>query len=104
MVQLQVWQESAHIDGNYFVIAPGGGETWGDNAKYKRWPEGHFASLAKHFLSREDRTVVLMAGPGDEAICESIRKDLPEERVRMVCEPDLITNRNSNRRTFSILS
>jgi heptosyltransferase-2 len=50
----------------YFVLAPGGGESWGKDAHYKRWPAEHWTALAG--LLREDtRARIIVLGSASEA-------------------------------------
>jgi ADP-heptose:LPS heptosyltransferase len=56
----------------WFVIAPGGGESWGKDAHYKRWPAEHWVELARQ-LKRGTRAVVIVLGSESEAdLVESI--------------------------------
>lgn len=52
--------------GPWIVVAPGGGESWGRDAHYKRWPAESWAELVC-VLTRETRASVAVIGSRSEA-------------------------------------
>jgi len=65
------------ISGRYAVVSPGGGVTWGRDARYKHWPVAHFAELLRRLRERGcfDGVVILGAGHEKE-IGESLERSL----------------------------
>ena len=62
-------QAAAIDEKSIYVLCPG--------AEYgvtKRWPTGHFASLAQHLINNEpNANIILLGGKGDHALGESIK-------------------------------
>lgn len=60
------------------VAVPGGGESWGKDARLKRWPVAHFAKLfelinAQKSLSSEPLKVLILGGKNEYDLAESLR-------------------------------
>ncbi len=64
------------LDAPILAVAPGGGESWGKDARLKRWPVQHFASLiGKFFQEKKWKGTVLILGSKSES-------ELGEELLR----------------------
>jgi len=65
------------ISGRYAVVSPGGGVTWGADARYKHWPVERFAELVRDLRVRGcfDGVVVLGAAHERE-IGEALKRSL----------------------------
>ena len=50
----------------FFVIAPGGGESWGKDAHFKQWPAHFFAELASGLKIRYGMESAVILGSGNE--------------------------------------
>jgi len=55
----------------------------------KRWPEGHFATLAERIVRELSGTVVLLGAPGDRALGERIARATTEDIVNLIGETTL---------------
>ena len=53
-------------EGRYLVVAPGGGESWGKDAHFKRWPVPYFADLSARLIAQLGLDGVWIAGSGSE--------------------------------------
>lgn len=51
---------------NWIVVAPGGGESWGKDAHFKRWPARFFAPLIQRLKTEFDFQHVLILGSRQE--------------------------------------
>src|SRR3989338_8217023 len=51
-------------------LIPGGGESWGKDAGYKRWPAECFAKLADKLVEKKSATIILMGGLVELDLCE----------------------------------
>ncbi len=69
-----------HGDG-LIGIAPGGGDSWGTQAHYKRWSPGHFAGLCDRLAAAGHR-LILLGSDTDNPVAEKIQKKL---RVPLPC-------------------
>jgi len=55
------------------VLAPGGGESWGKDAHFKRWPAANFAQLVRLLQERiEFDTVLILGSAGEKSLGEEI--------------------------------
>lgn len=59
-------------DSRLVVIHPGGGRNPGMVMDAKRWPPSHFAALANRLARRLNAQVVVVGGPGDEALVTQV--------------------------------
>ncbi len=56
--------------GRYLVVAPGGGESWGCDAHFKRWPVPFFADLSNRLAERlAFEGVVIVGSPAEKELC-----------------------------------
>ncbi len=58
---------SAGVWGHYAVIAPGGGESWGRDAHFKRWPAERFGVLFEKICKEQHFNGVVLIGSRSEA-------------------------------------
>jgi lipopolysaccharide heptosyltransferase II len=56
------------------VLAPGGGTNPGMDLPEKRWLPTHFAALGDRLRAEFQATIVLLGGPGDQALCATVRQ------------------------------
>lgn len=60
---------------SYLVVAPGGGESWGKDAHFKRWPARNFAQALLEFRKRIDfESVVILGSRGERNLGEEIER------------------------------
>lgn len=72
----------------YFVVVPGGGESWGKNARLKRWPPRHFASLIEKIRSQfgaEFDQMIILGGAGEKLIGDQLRERLSGFQAHNLC-------------------
>ncbi|MBI5023394.1 MAG: lipopolysaccharide heptosyltransferase II [Candidatus Omnitrophica bacterium] len=60
------------VRGPVIGLVPGGGESWGKEAVYKRWPAGSFAKLADKLIEKSAAQIILLGGPPESQLCEEI--------------------------------
>jgi len=72
-----------HIDRNEKIIAiiPGGGASWGKAAIYKQWPAENFASVADLLIEKYAAKVIILGGPDDTDICDSVLKAMKQKAI-----------------------
>ena len=68
------WLGARGIDFNkpLFAMVPGGGASWGAQAKNKRWPADKYADLADKIIADSGAAVILMGDAGEEQLCQEI--------------------------------
>ena len=73
------------ISGRYAVVSPGGGVTWGRDARYKHWPVAHFVELLRRLRQKGCFDGVVVLGAGHEVeIGVSLKRSL-EGPVANLC-------------------
>ncbi len=77
------------------ALAPGGGKTWGESARYKYWPREKFAGLFKRLPSDEIK-IVLIGDSSDMSFCDDLF-NLSEAKAVNLC------GKTSLRQFFSLL-
>lgn len=76
----------------YAVVAPGGGESWGKDAHFKRWPVRFFAQLIQKLKSRlAIPGVVILGSTGERELAGELasRIDLPSVNLAGDCSLNL---------------
>ena len=54
------------------AIVPGGGASWGEAAKYKRWPAAKYADLVDKIVEKSSSEIILMGDPKEKDLCADI--------------------------------
>lgn len=63
---------------SYLVVSPGGGESWGKDAHFKRWPAKYFSDFILQLKARLDfERVFVMGSAGEKELAAEIIKSLP---------------------------
>jgi lipopolysaccharide heptosyltransferase II len=53
-------------------IIPGGGASWGKDAKYKRWPAEKYAKLADKIIEKSKVAIILMGDHKEVDLCHEV--------------------------------
>ncbi|MBI4368562.1 MAG: glycosyltransferase family 9 protein [Candidatus Omnitrophica bacterium] len=76
-------------DSVYFAVSPGGGESWGRDARLKRWPVSHFVQLIRGIRDQWKQTshlkFLVLGGNNERSLGEALLKDLREETALNLC-------------------
>ena len=60
--------------GSFIALAPGGGESWGKDAHFKRWPATNFAKFLDPVRDRiEFETVLILGSVGEKGLGDEIK-------------------------------
>jgi len=72
----QDWLVKNKVDPNKTLIAlfPGGGASWGDQAKYRLWGAPKFAELVDKMVENFDAAIILMGDSRDQALCSEVAR------------------------------
>jgi len=54
------------------AVVPGGGASWGEAAKYKRWPAAKYADLVDKIVEKSSSEIILMGDPKEKDLCADI--------------------------------
>ena len=68
------WLKSHKIASTSPLIAviPGGGASWGQAAKYKRWPAAKYADLIDKIIENFDAAIILLGDSKEEELCREV--------------------------------
>ena len=68
------WLARHKVDARKPLVAifPGGGASWGDQAKYRLWGAANYAKLVDKIVENFDADIILMGDPKDEALCREV--------------------------------
>ncbi len=70
--------KEAEVSEPFIAVAPGGGESWGRDARLKRWPVQFFSELIQKIESgSQGMKVVILGGKNEWELGESLRKLSP---------------------------
>jgi len=74
----------------FIAVAPGGGDSWGKEASFKRWPVKHFAELiGKLQIERGIHGVAILGSRSERALCEELQAMLKPPSVVLAGETSL---------------
>jgi len=80
------------VDGNRMLIGlvPGGGESWGKDALYKRWSAENYAKLADKIIENFSVDIILFGGENDRDVCEKVANAM-QHKGYLACGKTSIT-------------
>ena len=65
----------------YLAVSPGGGESWGADAYFKRWPVPYFVRFSRDLYESHGLDgIVLLGSSGEKKLCEEFQKEAKEGR------------------------
>ena len=59
-----------------FAVAPGGGKSWGENARYKQWDLEKFASVANERAAKRNEKIILLGDESEESLLRQLGQRL----------------------------
>ncbi len=59
--------------GEFVLIFPGGGASWGQGAALKRWSAENYAKLADKIIEKTSLAVILMGDRNEKELCETVK-------------------------------
>lgn len=72
-------------EGRFAVIAPGGGESWGKDAHFKRWPVKNFAALSKKYFPQLFDYLVILGSSQEKELGDALERELDPIPVLQLC-------------------
>ncbi len=58
------------------AVCPAGGESWGENGRYLRWPEDRFAQLCDELITKTKATILLFGSSEEAGICNRVEASM----------------------------
>ena len=78
------------LDNRFLVgIVPGGGRSWGEHARYRRWPASNFAHIADELINKFKVKVILFGGNREASLCSDIESLMTNTVVNMGGKTDI---------------
>jgi heptosyltransferase-2 len=90
LIEAEVAQKLKLLPGRFLAVAPGGGDSWGKEASFKRWPVKSFAELIRKLQKERNIHGVAILGSGSErALCEELQAMIKPPSVVLAGETNL---------------
>ncbi len=70
------WFKAQDVDTRKPLVAmvPGGGQSWGVAAKFKRWPAAQYAALADKIIEKYDCAIILLGDKNEEPLSREVAR------------------------------
>lgn len=66
-------QDANFLQARWIAVFPGGGESWGPDAKFKRWPAEKYAQLITKIMADFNVNIILLGNHAEESLCKEIQ-------------------------------
>jgi heptosyltransferase-2 len=74
LVEAEVAEKLKLLPERFLAVSPGGGDSWGKEASFKRWPVKYFAELIKKLqVERGLHGVAILGSRSERALCEELQ-------------------------------
>lgn len=76
------------LNSSFIIVAPGGGESWGKDARLKRWPVGYFAEFVRkmsHQYGPFFKSVLILGGKNEHFLGSALSEKLTDFTVHNLC-------------------
>ena len=72
------------LDGKLVVgVVPGGGKSWGSDARYRRWPASNFAHVADKLIDTLNASVILFGDKSEKGLCDNVQAFMHKNILNM---------------------
>lgn len=86
----KVVQKLGNLPPNFIAISPGGGDSWGKEAAYKRWPVKCFAELVVKLKTRISyQGICVLGSKSERGLCEELKDMLEVPTINLAGETSL---------------
>ncbi len=82
-------QQALPIAGKLVALVPGGGTSWGPNARYKHWPAERFAQVGDA-IARRGAQILVLGDRQEEPICRRVQEAMTERPRLAIQVPSLL--------------
>lgn len=73
-IEKEVGDKLRLLPEHFLAVAPGGGDSWGKEASFKRWPAEYFAELIKKLQKERNlHGVAILGSRSERALCEELQ-------------------------------
>jgi ADP-heptose:LPS heptosyltransferase len=90
LIETEVAEKIKLLPERFLAVAPGGGDSWGKEASFKRWPVKYFAELIKKLQTeRNIHGVAILGSHSERALCEELQSMIGPPSVVLAGETRL---------------
>jgi ADP-heptose:LPS heptosyltransferase len=90
LIETEVAEKIKLLPERFLAVAPGGGDSWGKEASFKRWPVKYFAELIKKIQAERDiHGVAILGSRSERALCEELQAIVGPPSVVLAGETNL---------------
>lgn len=91
LIEAEVTTKLKLLPERFLAVAPGGGDSWGKEASFKRWPTKYFAELIKRLQEEKDiHGVAILGSRSENALCEEFQAMIKPPSVVLAGETSLV--------------
>ena len=73
-----------HFAGKFIIgLTPGGGRSWGVDARYRRWPVSNFAHVADRLIDTFNVSIILFGDKEEAPLCNNVESFMHSKVVNM---------------------
>ncbi len=89
-IEAYVAEKLKLLPDRFLTVAPGGGDSWGKEASFKRWPVKYFAELIQKLQKeRSLHGVAILGSRSERALCEELQAMIKPPSVVLAGETNL---------------
>jgi len=78
------WKEKGWRDDQKVVaLVPGGGDSWGKDAQFKRWSPENYAKLADKIVEKTSAVIILLGAENEQDVCLNISRLMKHPSVSL---------------------
>ena len=90
LIEAEVADKLKLLSGRFLAVAPGGGDSWGKEASFKRWPVQCFAELIKKLQVQQNfQGVVILGSHSEKGLCDELQALIKPPSVVLAGETNL---------------
>lgn len=90
LIEAEVAGKLKLLPERFLAVAPGGGDSWGKEASFKRWPAKYFAELVTRLQKEKDiHGVAILGSRSERALCEEFQAMIKPPSVVLAGETSL---------------
>lgn len=90
-IEKEVSKKLCNLPGPFLALSPGGGDSWGKEAAFKRWPTAYFAELIAILKNKTSfQGVCILGSKSERDLCEGLQKMLKMPSVVLAGETSLV--------------
>ena len=87
LIEAEVAVKLKLLPGRFLAVAPGGGDSWGKDASFKRWPVKYFAELIAKIQKEQNlHGIAILGSRSERTLCEELQAAIQPPSVVLAGE------------------